>query len=444
MWPTRSVSTPPSLPAPTSSGIALISTPTTYKLQFSEGLDAQLAPSGAAFDIADDSPFAVALGRGTPIEIEWLPDFATHRAALVDAMVEAGLRSVAFVPMRGETRSPPRCAGVRLGRPPRVGARHRGPRAGTVVDVVTTSLQRGAAEETGRRRRAQADAMSTLAAELAGAVGPEAVWRIASRHVPTVFGASRISVARLADDESELLMTFVDDERSPIRGRSGRSLSPVGHRSRTPSASAGSSCTTVPTRSSTPTLTSRPRPVASGAASQQCQCSATSGFSACSGSRFGLDSPSTRTNAISWAFVGSLLGQAATRAQLFDRERARRRMIEAIQRASVDILAVHDPEPAHAIAQSATRESSTRLGTCSMPSTSACCAYLMPRGTAATCTPSYRSRKCCPRRMPRTLESRCWSTTSTSGALRYPDVDRFAGDPTLAVPLHDQTGGSRA
>ena len=135
-------------------GIALVVSPDTYELRFSAGLDAELAPAGANLSMHDDTPFAVALRRGTPISIEWLPDFVTHRAALVRAMVDAGLRSVAFVPLHGED-------ATLLGALAFAWTSRRDaaqgvddPRVATVVDVVTTSLQRGAAEEISRRRRA--------------------------------------------------------------------------------------------------------------------------------------------------------------------------------------------------------------------------------------------------------------------------------------------------
>ena len=82
-------------------GIALVAAPDAFSLRFSAGLDPGLAPPGENLSMRDDSPIAVALRRGTPIAIEWLPDFVTHHAALVRAMVDAYRRREPALPWIG-------------------------------------------------------------------------------------------------------------------------------------------------------------------------------------------------------------------------------------------------------------------------------------------------------------------------------------------------------
>lgn len=320
-----------------------------FMVRISEGVTATPPRNRVEFPVVADTPFARALEQGDPIFLERLSDFRGRGIAMADSLIDAGVVSVALVPVLDNDRTLG-ALGFGWSDHQRF-TTHLDRRIETVADVVSAAMRRVAAEEESAARRSQTEALARLTAGLSAAIDTDGVWRAAAELVPAVFSVTMSATARLNDRGDALL--FTDTGRSDATDADVRTY-PTAERA--PLTDAIRDRTVLVFNSRDAMFDAYPDlpefawqdwgalgtiPVASDTAALGV---------------LALARPIGRTfdgyerNLL--VFVQALLAQAATRAELFERERSRRRLSEAFQRAGVEVLAPQNADPASTIARS--------------------------------------------------------------------------------------------
>jgi len=322
-------------------------------LRLPDDLPVPLAGGHTRLTLDGPGPFLDAMERGERIVIESMSEPAPRPGTFVHRMVAAGLESIAFVPLMAEDDGTLGALALawRERQPLSTGGDQR---IRAVASVVSTALQRATAAAADAAHRRQTDQLAQLAAELAAAADTEAVWRITADRLMPLFDASNAAVGRLDARSGTVHLTYTDALASSDPWPALRvpldvaaPISDAVHEQRVVVCNSRAEL-----EAQYPALTYRA--VGEWEASAAVPVIGSDGVLGV----LGVALPSGRefdaTDRWLLEVVGSVVGQAAARADLFVRERTRRRLSEAFSRASTEILASRPEDAAKLIGQRAT------------------------------------------------------------------------------------------
>ena len=407
-------------------------------LRLPEGLPEEFAHGLTRVVIRGPGPFFDAMERSERIVIESMSEQAPRPGSFVHRMVSAGLESVAFVPLASDDGSPLGAVAFAWRQRQRL-SDGDDQRLTAVASVVSTALQRAIAATADAAHRRQTDQLAQLASELAAAADTDAVWRIAARRLIPLFDAANAAVGRFDERGAAIHLTYTDDLASKEPWPALRvsldvsaPLSDAVHEQRVVVCNSRAEL-----EARYPSLTYRT--VGEWEASAAVPVRGAHGVLGV----LGVALPPGREfdAADQWMLdvVGAVVGQAAARAELFVRERTRRRLSEAAVRAGNEILTLQPDEAAKLIG----RHAAEVLGTTWY-------GVYVPEGDVLrllgdrTDDNVIRSEVSLDESLPvvdviRTGEA-VVVADQEEWATRYPEMRNFPTAPALNLPLFDELG----
>ena len=177
-----------------------------FMVRISEGVTPNRSPGRRRIPGAGRHPVrSPRSSRAIPCSSNDSSDFRGRGIAMADSLLDAGVVSVALVPVLDDDLTLG-ALGFGWSDEQRF-TTHLDRRIETVADVVSAAMRRVAAEEESDARRWQTEALAGLTAGLSAAVDTEGIWRAAAARVPAVFSATMSATARLNDRADTLLFT---------------------------------------------------------------------------------------------------------------------------------------------------------------------------------------------------------------------------------------------
>jgi anti-sigma regulatory factor (Ser/Thr protein kinase)/GAF domain-containing protein len=339
-------------------GVIAVREGTRVVLRLPDDTPEEFAHGRTRLTLEGSGPFLDAMERGERIVIESTSEQAPRPGTFVHRMASAALESVAFIPLAAED-------GRVLGALAFAWRQRQSFSAGddqrvtAVATVVSTALQRAVAAAADAAHGRQTDQLARLAAELAGAADADTVWRVIAEHLIPLFDASNGAVGRLDERSRTLQLTYTDalvsSDPWPALRVSLDVRAPVSDAVHDQRAVVCDSRAELEARY--PDLTYRA--VGDWDASAAVPVIATTGVLGVLGIALPPGRVFDSADRGVLEVVGSVVGQAAARAELFERERTRRRLSEAFRRASAEIAASLPEEAATMIG----RRAAAALGT---------------------------------------------------------------------------------